>query len=342
MSSLEKKFAAAWSPADWADVTVLAAVSGGCDSVALLRLLTALKTGGAGRLCVAHLNHQLRPEADRDEQFVVDLCRQLGVHCEVGRVAVDQLAAQTSDGIEAAARTARYRFLAETAGRLGARFVTTAHTADDQAETILHRIIRGTGIRGLSGMARVRPLEHAVLIRPLLGFHRRQLQAYLEQIHQPYCCDASNNDVRFTRNRLRRGVMPMLREQFNPMVTDALLRLGTLAGEAQTVVDGLTEAAFEHLATIESSGAVQLDLSGLAGKPRYLVRELLTAVWRHERWPLQSMGHGKWDELCDWALNPAPPWQRIFPGNVRIEVSPRESRMRLHGPEPRAAVGQDL
>lgn len=338
---LETKFAAAWPPADWADVTVLAAVSGGCDSVALLRLLTALKTGGAGRICVAHLNHQLRSEADRDEQFVVELCRQLDVPCEVGHAAVDRLAAASGDGIEAAARAARYQFLAEAAGRLGARFVVTAHTADDQAETILHRIIRGTGIRGLSGMARSRALEHAVLIRPLLGLRRHELKAYLAAIHQPYCCDASNNDVRFTRNRLRREVMPMLREQFNPMVTEALLRLGTLAGEAQTVVDGLIETTFDHLATIEDSGAVQLDLNELTGKPRYLVRELLMALWRRQGWPMQSMGHGKWDELCAWALSPAPPWQRIFPGHIRVEVFPREAQMRLHGPEPRAAVGQD-
>lgn len=341
MSSLEEKFAAAWPPADWADVTVLAAISGGCDSVALLRLLVALKTGGAGRVCVAHLNHQLRPEADRDEQFVVDLCRQLKVPCEVGHVAVDRLAAQEGDGIEAAARTARYRFLAETAGRLGARFVATAHTADDQAETILHRILRGTGIRGLSGMARVRPLEHAVLIRPLLRFHRRALQAYLDALRQPYCCDASNSDVRFTRNRLRRELMPLLRKQFNPSVADALLRLGTLAGETQAVVDDLTDTLFQRVVTVENADAVQLDLGGLAGQPRYLVRELLTAVWRRQRWPLQSMGHGKWDELCTLALTPAPPWQRIFPGNVRIEVLPREARMQLHGPESRAAVEQD-
>ena len=97
--------------------------------------MAALKTGGEGRLCAAHLNHRLRPDAEEDERFVVDLCGRLGVTCEVGRVAVDRLAAQSGDGIEAAARTARYRFLEQTAGRLGARFVATAHTADDQAET---------------------------------------------------------------------------------------------------------------------------------------------------------------------------------------------------------------
>src|SRR5271169_3798283 len=118
---LESKLAKAWPPSQWADVTVMTAISGGGDSVALLRAMTALRTGGAGRICAAHLNHQLRPDAEDDEHFVVELCDRLGVTCEVERVAVDRLAAETGDGIEAAARWARYRFLQQTAGRLGVR-----------------------------------------------------------------------------------------------------------------------------------------------------------------------------------------------------------------------------
>ena len=139
-------------------MTVLAAVSGGADSVALLRAVAALKTGGAGRLCVAHFNHKLRDQADEDQQFVVALCKQIGLSCETGASDVAQLAANEGEGIEPAARRARYEFLKQAAGRVGARFVLTAHTADDQAETILHRIIRGTGIAGLAGMSRSRRL----------------------------------------------------------------------------------------------------------------------------------------------------------------------------------------
>ena len=244
---LESKLAATWPLSDWGDVTVVVAVSGGCDSVALLRAMTALKTGGVGRICAAHLNHQLRPAADEDERFVVELCRRLGVRCEVGRAAVDQLAARSGDGVEAAARTARYHFLEETAGRLGARFVATAHTADDQAETILHRILRGTGIRGLAGMPRSRPLGHATLIRPLLEVRREEMRAYLDALAQPYRHDPSNADLRFTRNRIRHQTMPQLRRQFNAGLTEALLRLGTLAGEAQAVADELVAERLDRL-----------------------------------------------------------------------------------------------
>jgi tRNA(Ile)-lysidine synthase len=314
--SLEFKLSEAWPPSDWSDVTVIAAISGGCDSVALLRAMAAVRRPGPGRICVAHLNHQLRPNANDDEAFVVDLCRQLEVACEVGRIAVED----SGDGIEAAARKARYRFLEQAAERWGARFVATAHTADDQAETILHRIVRGTGIRGLSGMARTRPLGHATLIRPLLAVHRVELQAYLDSLAQPYRHDETNADVRFTRNRIRHEVMPELRERFNPGVADALLRLGALAGETQAVVDGLVEELFARCVTIEGPRTASVDLRPLADRPRYIVRELLMALWRHQRWPLQAMGRRKWDDLSELALS-STPQRQAFPGDILVDVT---------------------
>jgi tRNA(Ile)-lysidine synthase len=260
----ESTLAEAWPPSQWADVTILLAISGGADSVALLRAMAALKTGGAGRLAVAHFNHQLRPEADDDQQFVVDLCDRLGVTCEVERTAVNDLATQSGGGLEATARWARYRFLEAVAGRLGARFVVTAHTADDQAETILHRILRGTGVRGLAGMARARPLGHATLIRPLLGIRREELRAYLDELGQPHRSDRSNLDVRFTRNRIRRELLPRLQRRFNPDVVEALLRLGNLAGDAQAVVNGLVAELFDRCVTIDGPNAARIALNGLA------------------------------------------------------------------------------
>ena len=153
----ETRLAASWPPEDWKEITVLVAVSGGGDSVALLRGLAALKLPGEGRLIVAHVNHKLRgADSEADQAFVQELCRQLGLACEIATATVD-LSAGRGQGTEATARRGRYAVLDGTAGRVGARFVVTAHTADDQAETILHRMLRGTGIRGLSGMSRSRP-----------------------------------------------------------------------------------------------------------------------------------------------------------------------------------------
>jgi tRNA(Ile)-lysidine synthase len=324
----ESSLSEAWPPSQWANVTVVVALSGGCDSVALLRAMVAVKAGGEGRISAAHLNHQLRPDADVDERFVVALCGRLSVPCEVERMDVDRLAAQSGEGLEAAARKARYRFLQQTAGRLGARFVATAHTADDQAETILHRIVRGTGIRGLAGMARARRLGHATLVRPLLGLRHAELRAYLDALAQPFRHDPSNLDPRFTRNRIRLGLLPRLQAGYNTAVVEALLRLGTLAGQSTAVIDGLVDQWFDRCVTSDADGAAQIALGDLSAEPPYLVRELLMAVWRRRNWPMQAMGMAKWDELAELALGTAAPARRDFPGGVTAEVAAGTMRLR--------------
>jgi tRNA(Ile)-lysidine synthase len=229
---------------------------------------------------------------------------------------------------------------------MGARFVATAHTADDQAETILHRIVRGTGIRGLSGMARARRLGHVVLIRPLLAVRRDELTGYLDALHQPYRHDPSNADPRFTRNRIRHELLPRLRH-FNAEAVESLLRLGALAGEAQAVIDELVDRRFDRCVAMEGPNTVRVNLAGLGGADilvcaeeggkrgrqeclpqgsRYLIRELLMAVWRRAGWPMQSMGMPKWDELCELAT-PMAAAKRVFPGGVVVEVAGEEMRL---------------
>jgi len=322
---VELSIASAWPQEDWEDLTVLVAVSGGADSVALLRALVSVKCGGQGRLIAAHLNHRLRGEAsEADESFVTDLCRQLGICCEVERLVAGHLA-DARDGLETAARHARYAFLRRTAERMGARYVATAHTADDQAETILHRIVRGTGIAGLGGMARARPLSPAcTLIRPLLSVRRVELAAYLSDLGQPYRLDASNEDRRFTRNRIRHELLPALADHYNPGVVDALLRLGAVAQGAQEVIDSLVDALTRQCVAVKPSGTIQIALAPLAGQSRYLVRELLIATWKRSGWPLQSMGFVEWETLAEMTVRgdraPGADTKREFPGGVLAEV----------------------
>jgi tRNA(Ile)-lysidine synthase len=328
--AIETALARSWPPEAWQDVTVLLAVSGGADSVALARAMASLKSGGTGRLCAAHLNHQLRgTESDEDEAFVIDLCRQLGVACEVGRVPFGRLAAGGGDGLEDAARKARYGFFRRTAERLGARYLATAHTADDQAETILHRVVRGTGIAGLSGMARTRRLGPAVtVIRPLLGLRRGQLSDYLAELGQPYRRDSSNDDVRFTRNLIRHRLLPQLADQLNPGVVDALVRLGQLAGEVHEVVDHLVDDLTARCVSNDEPGRVEIDTASLAGEPRYVVRQLLLAAWRRQGWPLQAMGFAQWERLAEMVPaaaddRPAASRRITLPGNVDAELRER-------------------
>ncbi len=317
MLDFERKLAESWPPADWREMTLLVAVSGGADSVALLCALAALRGESPGRLIVAHLNHQLRgEEAAADERFVLELSRRLELPCEVRREPVAGRAALSGDGLEAAARAARYQFFRETAGRFGARHVATAHTADDQAETILHRALRGTGLTGLAGMRRVRPLgSSATMVRPLLELRRADVLAYLDELGQPYRDDATNSNTRFTRNRLRHELLPRLASDFNPQVVDALLRLGRLAGEAQEVVASLVEPLIDLCVRSAPSSQIEnrrnstdppcevtIDCRPLATQPRYVVRELLIAVWRSNGFPEQAMRFDHWEQLAEMVL----------------------------------------
>lgn len=320
--TLEARLAEAWSPDDWRDVTVLAAVSGGADSVAMLRAMHATKGGGAGRICVAHFNHRLRGDAsDDDARFVQELAASLDLACEPGEAEPGALDAG-GDGIEAAAREVRYEFLRTTAERLGARYVVTAHTADDQAETILHRIVRGTGVRGLAGMARARPLGDVSLIRPMLAIRRNEVVEYLDALNQPFREDASNADLKFTRNRIRAELLPLLTERFNPAVVDALLRLGALAEETQRSIDYVIDDLYRQTVRRTNDGvAVELHV----WMDRHLLRELLKRVWTEEGWPLQGMGFDQWERLA--SMLDGPGWKEAFPGAVVAEVVDYEIRL---------------
>ena len=329
----ETRLAASWPPQDWKDLTVLVAVSGGGDSVALLRGLAALRVPGEGRLIAAHVNHKLRgADSDADQAFVQELCQQLGLACEVALAAVDATAGGRGRGIEATARRARYAALEETAGRVGARFVVTAHTADDQAETILHRILRGTGIRGLRGMSRARPLGPATLLRPLLGTGRAELVAYLRDRQQPFRSDASNRDLRFTRNHIRKELLPLLAAHYNPTIVAALLRLGELAGESQVLIDAMVRDVAQRCLRHVGRDEVRLDLAILAVQPPYLVREVLMDVWRRQGWPLAAMGFAEWDSLAAMISaatqrSAEGPRKRMFPGAIGAEIGEGELRL---------------
>jgi tRNA(Ile)-lysidine synthase len=337
----EVRVAGAWQPADWCETHVLLAVSGGPDSVALLRAVHSLKkqVGGRGRLFVGHLNHGMRAvDADADQNWLAELCERLGLPLETSAADVAGLAAQQGDGLEAAARTARYDFLRQTAARVGARWIATGHTLDDQVETVVHRIIRGTGLAGLAGTRPARPLSSATcLIRPMLAMRRSEVLAYLSAIGQEFRTDATNADDRFTRNRLRHQLLPLLRAEFNAEFDDAIMRLSEQAAEAQAVIEfHAAELAAkcveidwpEQLDRIWSNEVesemlaiavvVRIDLRLLVGQPPLLVREICRAAWRTANWPLQAMGFDEWQRLEFLVAESEDRPQINLPGNIVV------------------------
>ncbi len=329
----EQSVAAAWPATEWCETHVVIAVSGGADSVSLLRSMHALKQtyGGRGELIVGTLNHGARGEdAAEDVVWLRALCEELKLRLCIEIADVQSLAAAQGDGFEAAARTARYDFLRKTAKSLGARFVATAHTANDHVETVLHRIVRGTGIAGLGGIQRSRQLSESVtLVRPLLDSSRSQVVEYLSDLGQSYRTDRTNADTTFTRNRIRHELLPSLREQFNSEVDAAVLRLATQATEAETFIQSVAANLARSCVRIEweraaSSGpsalmlvrSVTIDCISLTGHPTLLLREVCKFAWREANWPMQSMGYREWQVLAGMATDQPSTQFANFPGSV--------------------------
>ena len=224
---------------------LVVAVSGGPDSVAALLTLNALREQHAFSLAVAHFDHQLRPDSGDDLAFVRDLCEQLGVKCLTGEGDVASAAAEGGRGIEETARLLRYQFLAFAAERERAEAVATGHTTDDQAETVLQRIVRGSGVRGIRGMLPESPLPGAPairLVRPLLPLTRSDTVAICEAEGVVPREDPTNATLGPLRNRIRHEVLPGLRA-LNPSVDEALIGLAESARELFTDVERAADLA---------------------------------------------------------------------------------------------------
>lgn len=249
---------------------VVAAVSGGGDSVALLHLLGELAGRSVVTLAgVAHVNHRLRgPQSDEDERFCRGLAQRFGVPCVVESADVADLARARRVSVEQAGHQVRRAFFGRAARELGAGRVALGHTIDDQAETVLLRLVRGAGAAGLSGM---RP-RIGVLVRPLLAVGRAELRRYLAEREIPFREDPSNADLRVPRNRVRHELLPHLRT-YSLRVVEALARQAEIA---QADEAWLSRRANELSADLVSMGrgAVEVDAAGLAALPPALARRV--------------------------------------------------------------------
>lgn len=248
---------------------VLVAVSGGCDSVALLHLLRFSEAGRGLALHAAHFDHAMRPESGRDAAWVRGVCRAWGVPL------LEERAREALRG-EAAARQARYRFLRRAAGECGAEWIATAHQADDQAETVLFRVLRGTGLRGLRGIDAVHP---SGLLRPLLPFWREEVEAYARRAGLRWRNDPTNLSLQPARNRLRRQVLPLVERTVAPGARRSLVRLAELARAAEAGWEILEERVMEEGVRVED-GAVVLAAGNFRKYDSALAARVLRRVLR--------------------------------------------------------------
>jgi len=283
--SLRKEWRRLGLPA--ANARVIVAVSGGADSVALLLAVNELVDANKLKLklCVAHLDHGLRKDSRADARWVTALAKQLGHESLARRVDVKALAAGRGDNLEQAARRARYKFLAKLAKEKRAVVVLTAHTMDDQAETVVLNLLRGSGMDGLSGMEPTRRMgegSEIILARPLLSWaRRRDTESHCHSRAVEFLTDEMNSDEQFTRVRVRRQLLPQM-ESFNPKIVEGLTRTAELLREDSLALDQGAGRLLELVLEDGAGSRLRIDLLALA--PTALRRRAL------RQWIEQSRG----------------------------------------------------
>ena len=301
---LERQVSASLSRAGFSPggVTLVVAASGGPDSTALLRCLHRLSGDGSLyehrlTLHVAHLNHDFRgAEADHDAAFVQRLADGLGLSCSIDKQ--DPIAYQRQWSIssfEQAAREMRYAFLSAVAASIGAAAIALGHTADDQAETVLLHLLRGSGLHGLRGMAEMaewpwpEPKPGPLLFRPMMGAAKADTAAYCRALGQPYREDSGNYMWRFTRNKVRHDLLPRLSRDYNPRVREALARLSRSASEDIDYIEGELSRRWPDIAD-ERGGAVSLSVPALSSLHPALQRHALRRAYAAIAGDTRSLG----------------------------------------------------
>ena len=300
---------------------VLVGVSGGSDSVALMHLLVSLKDALRIWLSVVHVDHQLRPESVRDAAFVEELARRFELPVTVMRRDVRAETTRRGLSLEDGARRVRYGAFLDVAQRQRANRLALAHTADDQAETVMMRLVRGAGITGLTAIPLARPLDDVLIIRPLLGVWRHEILAYLAANRLAVREDATNSDMRFLRNRIRARLLPLLEQEYNPNIK-ALLN--QLADQCRIDADFLQAAARRHWKRLvkPQHGHLVVRIGGLLKQPKAIQRQLIRLAIQHLQGDLTGFEFRHWLEIEQLFTNRPVGTILALPGALRLERGP--------------------
>lgn len=330
------------------DDAVVVGVSGGADSTALLHLLVALNQTGGWRLRLhaAHLNHQLRgPESERDAAFVQAAADSLSLPCTIDQRDVRAIARQESGGVEEVARRERYVFFERVCLPIGAKVVAVGHHADDNAETILHRILRGTGVRGLAGIPRSRALlpgSDIRLIRPLLRVTRAALRTYLTDAGIAFREDQSNTCNEPMRNRIRNILLPRIEAEVNPQVREALTRLGEQAQWLQEFLQETAERTFDSLIVSKTDQALVLNAEALGRKSRIVQTELVRQAYVSFGLGEQDLSFSHLVAALELIGETGSGKQAKLPGGMTVEKRYQQLIFSLPSDEAREGVAEEV
>ena len=223
---------------------VVIGVSGGPDSITLLNILNNLKEKLNIKIYVAHINHMIRKEANEETEYVREFCDKLGIDFFAKKIKVEEEAKKLKIGTEEAGRNIRYSFFEEVANMVGANKIATAHNSNDNAETVLMNIIRGTSVSGLKGIEKVRDGK---FIRPIIECNRNEIEEYCKEQNLDPRYDKSNKENIYTRNKIRNLLIPYLQKEFNPNIIEGINRLSYIAEEEERFLNKIVENEYENI-----------------------------------------------------------------------------------------------
>ena len=235
---------------------VVIGVSGGPDSMALLNILNNLQEKLNIKIYVAHINHMIRKEADEETFYVKNFCKKIEVEFFAKRIKVEEVAKKQKIGTEEAGRNIRYEFFEEVYKKVGANKIATAHNSNDNAETVLMNIIRGTSISGLKGIEKIR---EGKFIRPIIECSRQEIEEYCNEQKIEPRYDKTNYENIYTRNKIRNLLIPYLQKEFNPNIIEGINRLSIIATEEEKYINKIVENEYKRLSITISENEVYLN-----------------------------------------------------------------------------------
>lgn len=317
----------------WLQHRAVVAVSGGADSVALFRTLTHIagkkSATDANRLVVGHVDHAVRGDASAaDGEFVKQLAKTFGADFVSVKLDLRALLGEREKASEEVLRDARYQCLRKIARDNDARYLFTGHHLNDQAETILFRIFRGTGLAGLQGIPPIRRDQNLTILRPLLTVPKATILEALTAADQPFRIDTSNATNDYSRNFIRNEILPSASYHYGLPIEESIVRLAQHAGSASEIESYAVDQVLASRQPGNDTGKVSMKTAKLSGLPIALIRAILIRLWQENRWPQDQMTFDRWQCMArKIQQSSVKPYVENLPGNLRFEVCDDELKV---------------
>ncbi|MBS1271766.1 MAG: tRNA(Ile)-lysidine synthase [Candidatus Marinimicrobia bacterium] len=304
------------------DTVVILACSGGVDSMVMLDLFQRYAKLTPAHLVVAHINHHLRDSADEDEEFLRDYANEQGLEFLARDTDVKSIAEETSQSVEMAARQERYKLLESIREEKDGEVICTAHTKSDQAETVLMRIIHGTGVHGAQGIRR----QRGNIFRPLLDFTREEIETSAADHDIPFREDPSNTDQSIERNWVRHTLIPLIADEMNPNVMESLAHFASVQSEVARYMDSETEKALETLLLSQSKHEIILDIRGLRNYFTALQKNIILRCLTDLRASKHAISYPRMAQITDILIEGDSGQKMTLPGGIFL-VRDREQAL---------------